>query len=147
MSRTFPVQPTNIQFAILNFIKNLVTKSIYNDIKILLDPCCKPSLAIAEDFACTGNSYTVFGDVTVSFPKFKNKNVTLLFTFSQPDRPDFISAEVVTLDSKGTWNDSVTMWSWVDAGTATVTVGVIVDGSKVVSTSDPITVTGIPNCD
>jgi len=141
-----PFKKSNIKNEILNFIKTYLTIGTYNDIKTILEPCCIPSITIAESFACTGNSYTVFSDVTVN-TVYKSKDVTLIFTFTQPDKETYTSSLNVTLDSNGQWSGEVTMWSWVISGTVNVTVGVVLSGSQVISTSSPITVTGVPNCD
>lgn len=143
----FKIITKQIKKEILNFVKNLVNKSTYNDINTLLTPCCKPTLEIeAGNFSCTGNSYTLFENVNVT-TNYKNKPVTLLFTFTQVGSNTYTSALNVTTDANGVWSESVTMWSWVTSGTVDVTVGVIIEGSQVVITSDPITVTGVPNCD
>lgn len=134
--------------SVLSQIQNLVSKKIYNDIALLLYPCCKPTLEVGADFACTGNSYTVFGDVKVTYPQGKNKNATLIFTFTQEGEDDYSSALNVTLDSNGVWDDDdVVMYHWVADGVVNITVSVVVEESQVAVTSIPITITGVPNCD
>ena len=65
--------PSHIKTSILAFVKHLVSKSVYNDIKSLLEPCCKPTLRIYNNYTCTGDSYTIFNAVSVVSEQNKNK--------------------------------------------------------------------------
>lgn len=146
MPRTFPIEPTNIQNAILNFVKNLVTKSTYKDIKTLLQPCCRPTLIGSEEYSCCDGIATCV-NVTVQDSRLKNKTVTLLFTFSGNIDDNHTFSTTATFDSTGSFTDSVRVWGYVDSGEFTMQVGVIFEDSRVVTFSDPITFTSVPNCD
>jgi len=143
--------PSNIKISILNFVKHLLPKQTINDIDAILSPCCIPILEITPDnFACeSGTSNTVFTSVKVSFPEAANKDVTLIFTFTNTNNNNEISAAAVhtTLDNKGEWTDSVTVAAYFSDDTSNVTVSVLVDGARVVSTSNVVFVENIPNCD
>lgn len=146
MTFKFPYRNSNIKNEILNFIKTYVTINTFHDIKTILEPCCKPTLTLSGNYTCTGNSYTVFQDVEV-FTVYKNKKAKLLFTFVLSDGTTYTSSEEVTFDNTGYWIGNTTTLHFITDGIATITVNVILDGSKVLVTSNSITVTDIPNCD
>ncbi len=141
-----PFKGSNVKNEILNFIKTYLTRETYIDIKAILEPCCKPTLALSGNYTCTVNSYTVLQDVEV-FTSYKNKKAKLLFTFVLSDGTIYTASESVTLDSNGHWIGNVTTLHYISDGIATITVSVILEDSKVLITSDSITVTDIPNCD
>jgi hypothetical protein len=141
----FVKDPSKIKRSIIGFVKHLLSRQKVQDIDTLLTPCCIPILTGGDVTGCSGGD-TSFDDFVVS-TSYRNKNATLLFSFWQPDRDTFITAVNVTLDENGAWTGDVIMYSFVAEGEATVTVGVIVEGSQVVVTSAPITITGISNCD
>lgn len=137
--------PSAIKRSINAFLLHILPLQMRKDINTILDPCCIPSLEIAEDFSCTGNSYTVFGDVTVT-SDLPNTTATLIFTFTEPNGDISTSSQIVTFNSSGVWNGEVLLTTWIDDGTVDVTVGVIPNGSRVVRTSKSITVENVPNC-
>jgi len=142
----FIKQPSNLSNAILNFVKHLVSKAVYEDIKALLNPCCIPTLEIASDYTCVSPSYTRFNDVTVT-GDYKNKTAILLFTITESDGTVQTSTVVATFDENGLWNGSFTMLDYFNDGIADITVSVLVNGSRVVETSKNVHLTGIPSCD
>ena len=140
--------PSHIKTSILAFVKHLVSKSVYNDIKSLLEPCCKPTLRIYNNYTCTGDSYTIFNAVSVVSEQNKNKRVTLLFTFTNTGTPVHTTATVEgTLGNSGEWSSAVTLLTWIVGGTTDVTVAVIPEGSNIIVHSDKITLTGVTSCD
>lgn len=44
----------NVKFAILNFVKNLVSKTILKAFKLILNPCC--TLSTTASWSCTGTN-------------------------------------------------------------------------------------------
>lgn len=146
MTFKFPYRNSNIKNEILNFIKTYVTINTFHDIKTILEPCCKPTISIAEDSTSCSGSDTVFSDITVS-TVLKSKTVTLIFTFTDYRGTQVSSTSlIVDTDSSGNWTGEVVLYDYVTTGLATLTVGVVAPNSQVISTSTPIVVTGISNC-
>lgn len=139
-------KPTsNLKNSILAYVKNIVSKQDVKDINTLLSPCCVPILTIDSDTSCFENSYTLFNNVTVT-TTYKNTQVKLIFTFTQPSADTYSTALDVTTDENGVWSDSVPLYSWVGDDVVTITVSLWVEGSQVITTSAPVTLTDVQNC-
>lgn len=139
---------TNIVIqSVLNFVKPYANVQLLKDLNNLLQPCCKPTLSVEENYACDGSN-TEFTSVTVTAEQFKNKDVILLFTFSDAGIAEHNTATVsVALDENGSWTGGVSTLTWFGDGVSNVTVSVIEVGSKVLVTSDAVTASNIQNCD
>lgn len=85
--------------------------------------------------------------MTVVNSNLKNKTVTLLFEFTGNINDNHTFSTTAEFDANGEWSDSVRIWGYVKDGEVQIRVGVIKKGSKVISYSDYITLTSVPNCD
>ena len=138
--------PSAIKRSINAFLLHILPLQMRKDINSILDPCCIPTLEMTNNVACTGNSYTVFQDVTVT-TDLPNTTATLIFTFTEPNGDVSVATEIVTFDANGVWDGEILLTTWIDDGDVDVTVGVIPNGSRVVRTSASISLTGVTNCD
>lgn len=141
-------QTSNVKFAILNFIKNLVSTSVYNDVKKLLNPCCIPSVIYGEPDCFNSGSYPVTGvsfpDSTITAVAFKNQTVTVVAT--SPDSDGGIIQEI-TLDANGVWEGTLySSWYAYADGDITVILSILGQNSQVLVSGETQILT-IPNCD
>jgi hypothetical protein len=136
---------SNTKFAILNFVKNLVSKALYNDIKRLLEPCCVPSIVFGT-FSCdTTDEVTgvLLEDVTITATGFSNKTVTAILTST--DASGGVIQEI-TFDERGIWEgDLQSSWFAYADGDITVKLSLLSENSEVLVFSEEQTIT-IPNC-
>ena len=140
---------SNIKVSILGFIKHLVSKSVYNDIKSLLEPCCKPTLTF-ESMSCgwtqpDGGVYgTRFLNAEIMVSGAGGQTVTAILTTSA------FSGGVcqhITLDAYGKWTGTLQS-SWETSNLDfTATLYILKEGSKTLLKSDPIRIINMPNCD
>ena len=136
---------SQVLVSILNFLKPFTTKSTLADIKTLFQPCCKPTLIGSEEYSCCDGIATC-ARVTVVDENLAGKTVTLLFEFTGNINDNHTFSITAEFDSTGTWADDVRIWGYVEGGEVVIRVGVIKEGSKVVTYSDFITLVNIPNC-
>lgn len=151
----FITAKSKITNTILNFVKHLVSKSVYNDIKVLLTPCCIPTV-VFDTVSCGNSPYNpapdlggvygvIFSNVTITDVSLANKSVTVLLT-----SVNYINAgafKEITFDSSGVWNG--TIYSSFDNAPSTldIIVTILEPGQKVIQQTKSVTVTGVPNCD
>lgn len=141
---------SNIKNSILGFIRHLVSKIVYKDVELLLSPCCKPIFTF-ESMNCgftpgDGGVYgTRFLNATILVPGLSNKTVIAILS---SDLFGGSSYQNITLDSNGSWSGTL-QTSWENSTSDfTATLSILTkDGSRVLRVSDPISVTGMPNCD
>ncbi len=137
---------SQVLVSILNFLKPFTTKSILADIKTLFQPCCKPTLIGSEEYSCCDGIATC-ARVTVVDENLAGKTVTLLFEFTGNINDNHTFSITAEFDSTGTWADDVRIWGYVEDEEVVIRVGVIKEGSKVITYSDFITLVNIPNCE
>lgn len=136
---------SNTKNAILAFVKNLIPKSLYKDMVLLLEPCCNPVLSVSDNYACNGSD-TEF-EITLTGLK-PSTPITVILTMALDTTTNIYSAAVNdTSDANGEFSDTITIPFYVSDGTAYLTASVILDGSQVVTKSNTFTATGISNCD
>lgn len=136
---------SQVLVSILNFLKPFTTKSILADIKTLFQPCCKPVLRGGVQYTCCDGIATCTY-ASIRDKNLKNKTVTLLFEFTGNIDDNHTFSTTAEFDESGTWTDVIRIWGYVEDGTVQIRVGVIEEGSKVVTYSDFITLVNIPNC-
>lgn len=133
---------------ILNFLKEVVDKFTLRDISLLLHPCCRPVVTF-DTFSCTSDNTAwgiLFENVTVTFRPLAGQTVTLILT-STDNSGGGGAIAVVELDAAGSWTGNLQSSWWNSDGEQTVTLSIIGAGSRVVSSSEPQELTGLPNCD
>lgn len=136
----------NIKTAILAFVKNLISKDLYMDFKNLLNPCCKPTITIEENYICGANngiSGMLLQNVTITFPGYPNASVSgILNTLNQ-------NAFVfdILFDNNGSWTGAVqTPWDNLIASSDIEVQLTVMGIGHVVFVSDPITITNVITC-
>jgi hypothetical protein len=142
---------SNTSTTILNFIRNLVSKTVYNNIKSILSPCCSVSVTF-DTFSCASAPGCVYGvkftNVKISDSSFANKTVQLFIT--APEYNWASVATTVTLDSQGKWTgdlySSFEGCTKPNPFTLTVTVTLLPTDLSVVHRSTLIELS-VPNCD
>ena len=142
---------SNTSSAILNFVKNLVSKKTYKDISLLLHPCCKPTVTLGT-LSCgslEGVQGVLFTGVTVSDPALANKSVQLIL--SAPEYLQHGGIQNATLDAKGFWTGNI-QTSFEGASkpnpyTLSLTLTIIPDTLDVVRKSEVQVITTVINCD
>lgn len=132
--------------AVLAQIKNLVNKQTFKDVALLLEPCCAPILFITDNIDCNG-SETVFTDVSITYLQAASKTTTLVFTFTNSVNGTIQVVQTATFNASGVWTGSVDTKTYFEDDISNVTVSVIINGSKVVLTSNTISLLDISNCD
>lgn len=131
---------------VLAFIQPFASKRLTWDVETLLKPCCKPLLVGSEEYSCC-DSIATCALVTVTDENLANKTVTLLFEFTGNINDNHTFSTTAEFDENGQWQDSVRIWGYVEDGTVQIRVGVIKEGSRVITYSDFITLENVPNCD
>jgi len=141
---------SNIKNSILAFVKNIVSKKVYKDIEVLLNPCCKTTV-IFDTFSCgfTGDVFgIIFNNVTITDVTFAGRTVELFLT--SVDYPTGGVIKTITLDASGHWNGN--LQSSFDGGsrpnpfTMSVVVTLLPLDLDVVHRSIAHVLT-VPNCD
>jgi hypothetical protein len=135
---------------ILNTIQRVVSFSIYNDIALLLAPCCIPTVDFGT-FSCTGTDgvYGIkFSNVIIIDTALAGK--TCQVYFSAPEYPDAGVINTITFDKNGMWTGNLQS-SFEGAFQpspviVTVTVTLIANGYNVIHQSVPVALS-MPNCD
>lgn len=144
-------QPSNIKNGILAQIRYVVDRLTYSDIKTILSPCCKPTFSFEGDMRCSftsedGGVYgTKFIGVTIIAPSLGGKDVIAILSSTTFGGGSY---QNITLDFKGIWTgDLQTSWENSNANFTAYLSLLPKTGSKVLRVSEPIEITGMPNCD
>ena len=143
------INPTKI----LNWLKNQLPTSTFNDIKTLLKPCCVPSVTFGT-MACVGNGDGVngleFQNITISDPTLLGQTVKVIITSSTYTPTSGGGIALVELDGTGSWTGNIftsfTGCSYGGNYSLTFTVSLIPSGSNVAHVSAPITITATNCC-
>jgi hypothetical protein len=143
----FLKQPSNYKTSLLAQLKHIVSKTMYNDFKTILEPCCIPSVTY-DTFTCGSNTNVIgviFENVSISFPKLAG-NTCKVFIVSSTE-PEGGVINTITLDSLGNWTGSL-QTSWYNSpSTINVQLLLLAFKSRVVYKSDVTSLTGVDNCD
>ena len=131
---------------VLAFIQPFASKRLTWDVETLLKPCCKPLLIGSEEYSCCDGIATCVA-VDVIDENLAGKTVTLLFEFTGNTSDNQTFSTTATFSADGEWGDTVRIWGYVEDGTVQMRVGVIKEGSRVITYSDFITLENVPNCD
>lgn len=139
------ITPTLIQ-SVLQFIKPFASKSLQNDIKALLQTCCKPVIEFGTDSCSSDNTATgvKFSGVTITDVSLAGKTATLILTSTEHGGG---AIQTITFDSNGVWTGDIQTSWWNSGGTEIIQILLIAEGGRVAHVSEAQTVTGVNNCD
>ena len=135
---------------ILNWLRNQIPTTTFNDIKAILKPCCVPVVDYGT-FTCgstVGVTGIIFNGFTVTHPTLLGQTVQIVIT-----APEYLGAgatTTVTLDATGTWTGNIqTSFEGAKQPSPiplTITTSLIPVGSSVVHKSATQLIS-LPNCD
>lgn len=122
-------------------------RQVYWDLEVLLSPCCIPTIVFDTDTCATGNTAqgVLFQNVVITDTTLINKTVTAILTSTDNSGGGGVIQQI-TFNSQGIWTGDLQSSWWNSDGTQTVTLTLIVDGSKVIRVSDAQTI-NVQNCD
>ena len=125
----------------------MVSKTMYNEIRQILEPCCVPSFTFST-YSCDSTDAAwgiVFQDVTISAPALANMTVKVILMDDSTTGGGVINN--VTFDSVGSWTGDLQSSWWNSDGSQTIYPYILTSDSRVIYTSPAQSLTSLPNCD